>query len=126
VVGTDVGLAGSIPQWGAFVALVGILARQVVPWRKLTIESGQALRKELLDRIDELKGDHRDCQEKLNLLQQKITGMQRQHVQEQISLINAIIRSVDAPQLKAMLGTLESVQIALRAEGVSGDDFEGA
>jgi septal ring factor EnvC (AmiA/AmiB activator) len=56
------------------------------------------------------------AQKKIKELDQELWGEKRQRVAEQISLINVIISSVDAPELKAILKTLESVQMAQRIE----------
>jgi hypothetical protein len=133
---TTADLLRIVPLWGAFLTLIGLLVRQVLPWRKLTIDAATQIRAELQERVKELKADHRSCAEELakervdraadvrscreecdiqtNKLEQKILGMERSRVQEQISFINAIIDSIDAPELKVLVKSLESVQASLR------------
>jgi hypothetical protein len=41
--------------WGAFLALLGIIVRQVGPWRKLSIDADQRLRDDLLRRVEKLE-----------------------------------------------------------------------
>lgn len=109
-----------VPLWGAFIVLLGIFVRQIVPWRQLSLSSEQQLRKELKDRVDELKGDNatlmnrviqceKECAEGTTKFQEEILGLKRQHFQEQISFARAVIDSVpDAPQLKLLLTALET------------------
>lgn len=47
------------------------------------------------------------------MLHQELWGDKRQRVQEQISLINTIISTVDAPELKQLLRVLESTEAFL-------------
>lgn len=111
--GGEAELLRVVPLWGSFVLLAGILARQVVPWRKLSLDAAAQIREEMKERIDELKEQHKDCLNDMKALQEEMAGQRRQHLQEQISLINAIINSVDSPALKGLLKALESVQATL-------------
>lgn len=74
------------------------------------------LRKELRQCEEECRGKLDAAEKKIRTLDQELWGEKRQRVTEQISLINVIIASVDAPELKAILNTLESVQMAMRIE----------
>lgn len=109
-------LIRALPLWGSFIVLIGILVRQIIPWRKLSLDAAAQIREELKTRLNEVKEEHRQCLLDMKALQNEIAGMRRQHVQEQISLINAIISSVDSPNLKGLLRSLESVQVALSRE----------
>jgi light-regulated signal transduction histidine kinase (bacteriophytochrome) len=41
--------------WGSFLVLLGIIIRQVGPWRKQSIDAGQRLRDDLLRRVEKLE-----------------------------------------------------------------------
>lgn len=116
---------GSVPLWALFVTVLVALIKAWPKLRELTIKEKASIADRYSIRIKELAEEIRECRRlcdeqearqlrKIEVLQDKISGMQRQHVQEQISLINAIISSVDSPQLKGLLRALESVQVALR------------
>lgn len=120
------------PQWvgtpsqvGLLLVVIGtVLIAYIKVWPVLLearITERHKERQELRARITELEKAVEDCrrecdrqtallQDEIGDLQETIYGMRRQHVQEQISLINAIIESVDNPVLKKMLGALESVR----------------
>lgn len=41
--------------WASFLALVGIIVRQIGPWRKQSIDANQKLRDDLLRRVEKLE-----------------------------------------------------------------------
>lgn len=41
--------------WGSFLVLLGLIVRQVNPWRKTTIEADKQLRDDLLKRVEHLE-----------------------------------------------------------------------
>ena len=43
--------------WGSFLVLIGIIIRQIGPWRKQSIDAAQTFRDELLHRIEKLEAD---------------------------------------------------------------------
>lgn len=43
--------------WGTFLVLVGFIVRQVLPWRKQSIDAAQKFRDELLHRIERLEDE---------------------------------------------------------------------
>jgi hypothetical protein len=105
---------GTIPQWGMFIALLALLVKQVIPWRQQTLDRDakfcENLTKEVSDLRAELKQCEQDCTAKSKALHEELFGMRRQHIQEQISLINTIMRSVDSPELLGMIKLLERVE----------------
>lgn len=116
---------GSPAQIGTFVVVLVAALRLVIPWRKQTHETQGSMIKQyaetcgmLRDEVKILSDKLFECEDKcdrdIKKLNETINGIQRQHTQEQISMINAIIHSVDAPELKALLKTLQSVQVALQ------------
>lgn len=120
---------GSLPGWGLFIVVLGYLGREWLKnqpiQQKQTIEERLAIKGGYTARITELEqaieNERKNCARELSLLRDEIgdlqstmMGMQRQHTQEQISLINAIISSIDAPELKALVKSLETVQAMSR------------
>lgn len=47
----------SAGAWASFIALLGIIARQVNPWRTQSVNAEQRLRDDLLKRVVKLEGD---------------------------------------------------------------------
>lgn len=41
--------------WGSFLLLLGVIVRQVGPWRKLSIDANEKLRDDLLRRVEKLE-----------------------------------------------------------------------
>jgi chromosome segregation ATPase len=136
-------LLGTIPGWitsAGVVAMLGLIVRWQLGLKKLSVEAQQvdvnaaevrskdaadkrdhiaeemsALRANIATLREELHACEDECAEKIKKLHDEIWGEKRQRVTEQISLINVILNSVDAPELKALMKTLESVQRSLGA-----------
>lgn len=53
---------------------------------------------------------HEEWTREVERLRKELWGEKTQRVAEQISLINLILQSVDAPELKTLLKTLEKIQ----------------
>jgi hypothetical protein len=125
--------AGNVPAWFLVGAVIIAFIKVYPKLREQTIQERFAIKNGYAARIKSLeqdvkneqtarKDDRDKCGKEMAVLrdvisdlEDKIIGMQRQAIQEQISLINAIISSVDTPELKALMRSLESVQVALRA-----------
>lgn len=123
-------LLGTVPQW---ITATGIVTIIVAYWRRGVALKGlqntdsanirDHYAREVAALRDELRICEEECADRLDLAGQKIKkldqelwGEKRQRVAEQISLINVIVASVDAPELKSILRSLESVQMAMRIE----------
>jgi len=131
---------GSVPQWGMFILLLIAVVRTSPQWLESLIKAAQARRDRTQTRITELEKAVKECQDEcakqtqvlndtIRDLEEQMHGMRRQHIQEQISLVNAIIESVDNPLLKKMLGALESVRQNLPVVAIdegAEDDIQGA
>lgn len=104
----------AVPQWGIFIILLGLAVKQIVPWRQVTLDSRDKFCKTLTEQMDLLQKKltkcEEDCAKSSKELHEELFGMRKQNIQEQISLINTIMRSVDAPELKSMSMLLERVQ----------------
>lgn len=110
----------AIPLWGAFIVLIGIFVRQVVPWRQLTLNSEQQLRAEMKERIDELKAEVKaltaaviKCEKEhaasRSEFDSRMLGLQKQHLQEQLTFARAIVDAVpEHPKLQLLLRSLET------------------
>lgn len=120
---------GTIAQVGTFgliaIALIGAyvklkdrgMTHAEVMCGQLTVEVGN-LRKELHDCEEK-------CREDIKKLNEEIFGMRKLHIQEQISFISILLRSMDSPDLKLMLKSLERVQEALAAAAVIEEERSG-
>jgi hypothetical protein len=99
---------GTLPQW-LLLIVIGIgFAKWLFPWRADEMRLLRA----------ELKKCEEDCDLKIKRLEEDLWGEKRQRVSEQISFLNAIINSIDAPELKTMLKSLESVQSQFRVQRI--------
>lgn len=118
-------------QGGSLATLVALLllaVLKILPTiRAQSLESKQqdleGWRAECTDLRNRLETCERLCRERdeshtttVNKLHEEIFGIRKQHLTEQISMINVILNSVDAPELRQLLKTLESVKAALRLE----------
>ena len=123
-------LLGTVPQW---ITATGVISIIIAYWRRGVALKGLSntneahirdhYAKEVASLRDELRICEEECADRLELadmkirkLDQDLWGEKRQRVAEQISLINVVVASVDAPELKSILKTLESVQMAMRIE----------
>lgn len=117
----------SIPAWGIFLLMVVTLIKTYPIIQRNLLDARERRESRYSMRITELEAAVRACQEEcedhknqlreeINHLNETLSGLRRQHVQEQISLVAAIIESVDNPVLKQLMNSLKSVQRALPAE----------
>jgi molecular chaperone DnaK (HSP70) len=132
---------GTIPGWitsAGVVAILGIVVRWQLGLKRFAVAAQQVdvsaqevrtrddadkrdhiaeemgeLRKNVAGLREELHKCEDECADKIKKLHDELWGEKRQRVTEQISLINVILNSVDAPELKALMKTLESVQRSL-------------
>lgn len=118
---------GTLPGWitaGGISTLViaywkrGIAVRRLdnedrADRRDHIAEEMEALRQNIKELRDELHACEEQCRQDIGKLTEELWGKKRQRVAEQISLINTILNTVDAPQLKTLLATLESIQVRL-------------
>ena len=123
-------LLGTIPQWitaGSLVSIIIAYWRRGVALKGLQNTDAANIRDHYAREVASLRDELRICEEecgdrldaaaqKIKKLDQELWGEKRQRVAEQISLINVIVASVDAPELKAILKSLESVQMAMRLQ----------
>lgn len=127
-------LLGTIPGWitsAGVITILGIVLRYRLGWKKLSIEeqaTANADRADARDHISEemvslreniaslrkeLRSCEAECADKIKALQEELWGEKRQRVAEQISFINTILKSVDAPALHTLLEALERSQLHL-------------
>lgn len=129
---------GSPLQGGMLVALVALAVRTSPAWlttwsaMRLAKSNANAARiaelekqvKQCYDECSDVKREHAESlntlreehNEAMRLMNERLLGEQRQRIQEQVSLISAIMRSVDSPDLHKVLTTLESVQTVIKPE----------
>ena len=72
-----------------------------------------AARSEVAIARKELADCEEECRTKIREIERELWGEKRQRVAEQISLINLILQSVDAPALKTLLRALESARMQI-------------
>lgn len=121
---------GTLPQWAVVAAIVIALIKIIPILReqklKRIAEQEMGWQKECYNLREELRRQRQECEEEHRLNRQKIAeleetihGLRKQHIQEQISLINTILRSVDSPELKSLLVMFESVKASLAVQHVT-------
>lgn len=118
---------GTISQLGTFGAII-IAVIMIYPKLKEQDQSHAermcaALSSEVVQLRDRLLACERECQESKALaareikeLHDQLYAMRDQRMQEQISMISAILQTVDNPELRKQLVMLESVQAGLRVQ----------
>lgn len=137
--GLEPGVVGTVPQWGMFITFIGVALAFVPKIRQQNFDFTAAARKVYEDRITSLEKKVEDCEEdreakeaelkrQIKDLHDELFGLRKQHIQEQISFVQAIIRSVDSPELKSLLAALDRGHRAVVANesvyqltGVRGD-----
>jgi hypothetical protein len=102
----DFSSLGTPLQGATFLVVLVAFIRFVVPWRA---DEMRKLR-------DELKRCEADCAIAIKNLHLEVWGLRKQNIADQIALINVILNNVNAPELKALLLTLESVQVHLTTQ----------
>jgi flagellar motility protein MotE (MotC chaperone) len=143
-------ITGTIPQWitaGGMVSFLGILAKWHLGQKKIAVDALQVrveakrvenadaadVRDHLADEVKELRAELRTCEKdcdrrlgiaeaRIRALDEELWGEKKQRVAEQISLINVILNSVDAPELKTLLKTFESVKTHLGKRAAVGGE----
>lgn len=79
-------------------------------------ENVASLRAEVAAARKELADCEEECRTKLDAMREELWGEKRQRVAEQIAFINMILKTVDAPELKTLLTSLETVQRHISAK----------
>lgn len=105
------GVLSSMPVWAGTVPQWGMLLTFFFAVYKLSFTDAAAIRKEMIGRINGLKKDHQECEERLDKAFDKIRGLERQRISEQIAIMRAILRTVEDPGLRNQLGMLEAMQM---------------
>lgn len=95
---------GSWPQWLLLLVVALGFIKWLIPWKHDEMRKMRA----------ELKECEAECDRRLKKIEADLWGEKKQRVAEQISFINIILQSVDAPELQTMLRTLESVEAHLK------------
>lgn len=125
--------AGTAPQWAMFVTLVIAVLKMWPTYRKadhddrrLSMDEAAALRREAAKLREEVRnlGDslndcEEECRKEIKGLHEEMWGLRKQHIAEQISLINVILKSVDAPELHSLLEVLESLKMRLATAAIA-------
>ena len=122
-------VVGTVPQWAMFLTLFVAAIKLVPVLRQQTLDADTShaaswqkecenLRAALKAQQDQCHADNEVFRKEITRLNEELFGMRKQHITEQIELINVIMNSVDAPQLKGMLRLLERVQTQLAAKGI--------
>lgn len=121
--GLPIGTLAQVGTFGlVFIALVGAYVK--LRDRGMThaeVMCGQ-LTTEVATLRNELHICEEQCREDIKKLHVELFGMRKQHIAEQISFINIIIRSVDSPELNLLRQTLERVQASLEVARVLQQD----
>lgn len=130
----DLSSVGSPAQIVAALALLGILAKQVIPWKKISVDAATQLRDELTERnkilIARVERCEKECEDHKEELRTQILSLQQQrlddraaNLQEQISLVSILVKNVESPLLAKILEQLQATKSKLPyvLTGVKGD-----
>lgn len=132
--------AGTAPQWVVAAAVITALLKLVPVWRQQSMDKEKSdidgYRKEVGELRDALKECQEECEQatkqsraEIRALHEELWGLRKQHIAEQIGLINVILKTVDAPELRGFLAVLESVKDQLAVHEMlssEGTDVQGA
>lgn len=110
---------GSWPQWLLLVVVALGFIRWLIPWRH---DEMRKLRAELNECKVECEKRIVIVEDKAKKVEADLWSEKRQRVQEQISFINIIMQSVENPELKKMLKSLESMEAQIRVKGIIEDE----
>lgn len=105
---------GSIAQVGTFLAVIIALIGAYVKLSDRGMTHAEVMCGQLTTEVANLRAELRACEKecgaRLKHLQEEISGMRDQRNQEQVSMIRAILQSVENPDLRKQLELLEAVQ----------------
>jgi len=129
--------AGTVPQWAMLLVVIAAAIKLIIPWRQQVIDKEvtqvaayaaecQSLRSEVRELSTELRDCEDRCDKEIRGLHEEILGLRKNQVQEQISLINVIMRSVNNPELQSLMLMLESVQSSLKRKEGAQDGEAGS
>lgn len=108
---------GSIAQVGTFLAVVIALIGAYVKLKDRGMTHAEVMCGQLTANVQKLREELHTCEEEcrtqIKKLHEELFGLRKQHIAEQISFINILIRSVDSPELQILRQTLERVQDSL-------------
>lgn len=121
-----------VPIWGMLIVMIVTLIKTYPIIQRNLLEARDKREGRYSLRITELEDAVEACQKEceqhkeelrkeIRDMHETLLGQRRQHIQEQISLIAAIVESVDNPILKQLLSRLQSVQRVEELSGVVGD-----
>ncbi|HSW91787.1 MAG TPA: hypothetical protein VLG09_04025 [Candidatus Saccharimonadales bacterium] len=95
------------PTTLTLIAIVVVWWIKGIPDRKRVELDGQAkLRSDLFGQIEQIRADHRDCEEKLHKLQAGHDGLQRQFIAYQLAVAQAIPPSARSAEITSMINKL--------------------
>lgn len=108
---------GTVAQLGTlgliFVAIIGAY----VKLRDRGMTHAEVMCAQLTNEVASLRQELHNCEEQcrndIKKLHAEISGMRKQHISEQLSFINILLRSVESPELMLLRQTLERVQASL-------------
>lgn len=119
---------GTIAQVGTFLAVIVALIGAYVKLKDRGMTHAEVMCGQLTSEVAKLRLELHTCEEvcrkDIKRLHEEIFGMRKQHIAEQISFINILIRSVDSPELQILRQTLERVQGSLQTVQVLQQDEE--
>lgn len=105
---------GSVAQVGTFLAVIIALIGAYVKLRDRGMTHAEVMCGQLTTEVanlrNELRACEKECGAKVKALHAEISGMRDQRNQEQVSMIRAILQSVENPDLRKQLELLEAVQ----------------
>lgn len=118
--------AGTVPQWG-LVLLLAIAVVRTSPqwlstWSTMRLAASNHNRDRIKDLEDEVHRCHRECEERIQILQDIVQGLREQRNAEQLAIMRAIVRMSGDPQVKHQLDLLESMEVKLEPILKGADD----
>lgn len=117
---------GTLAQLGTFGLVLVALIGAYVKLKDRGMTHAEVMCGQLTTEVQTLRAELHTCEEQcrndIKKLHGELFGMRKQHIAEQISFINIIIRSVESPELQLLRQTLERVQASLETARILQQD----
>lgn len=117
-------LSPGVAAWVAALSLLGLLVKNIVPIGRLRLDEKARLWTRISELEQKLQDERDDCDRKLSALQDRISGMERQFTQLQLSqgrarpLSGELSHAYDLPE--DMTASLERIDKAVEVKKSAG------
>lgn len=108
---------GTVPQWGMFLLLLIAVIRTspqwLSTWASLKVARSNRNRERIIELEKQVHECQRECEEHKKYLREEINGLKQQRLAEQATIMRAILRMSNDPEVERQLHLLETIQATL-------------